>query len=118
MRGGRNWVTLLLCGALLLSVPATAPADPGSPDLDSAAAAVYPRVGGEDQVSPDETGNTQEPSNTGDVAGIATETGDSDGGLPFTGLSAVLVLGAAVVLLGGGALMRLGSRRPDSGSGS
>ncbi len=111
MRACRNGLTLLICGIFLFGVPAAAPADPGSPDLDSAASAVYPLVGGLEQ------GASQAPGIASDPP-VAAETAAGDGGLPFTGLSAVLVLGAAVILLAGGGLIRVLGRRPEDGSTS
>jgi hypothetical protein len=108
----RTALPVLLCAVFLLGVPALASAEPGRPGLDSAAAGVYPMtddqsLGGVETGGPESGG--QPSQDTGAVNAATASGGDS--GLPFTGLAAVLVLGAGVLLLGAGALIRVVGRR-------
>jgi hypothetical protein len=103
----------LLCAVCLLSFPVVTLAEPGSPDLDGAADGVYGTPGGETLTGVEEGGLSDgqsggESANDTGVISPAT-TGGTD--LPFTGLSAMLVLAAAVALLGFGGLLRLFARR-------
>ena len=111
----RTALFVLLSAVFLLGVPALASAEPGSPGLDSAAAGVYPMtddqtLGGVEAGGPE---STDEPSQDTGAVNTATASG-GDSGLPFTGLSAVLVLVVGVILLGAGGLIRVVGRRPGS----
>lgn len=111
----RTALPVLLCAVFLLGAPALASAEPGSPGLDSAAAGVYPMT--DDQTLGDvEAGGPEsadDPSQDTGAVNTATASG-GDSGLPFTGLSAVLVLVAGMLLLGAGGLIRMVGRRPGS----
>ena len=97
---------LTLIGAtLLLAAPASA--DPGSPNLPEATNAVYPLpVAGQ--------GFAGDPSNVAGEAATGTPsdpgsatTASTGGGLPFTGMSAAVMLAVGLVaLLAGFALRR------------
>ena len=111
----RTALPVLLSAVFLLSIPALALAEPGSPGLDSASAGVYPvpddqTLGGVEEGG---AGSADDPSQDTGAVNTATASG-GDSGLPFTGLSAVLVLGAGVLLLGAGGLIRMVGRRADS----
>ena len=101
---------LLVCGALLLSFPVAAAAAPGDPGLDSAADGVYPTPGGQTLGALESGGGGGTPSNTS-VSSPATASGG--GSLPFTGLSALLVLAVAVTLMSLGGVVRILARRPN-----
>jgi hypothetical protein len=115
MHRAAKMVAPFLCAVCLLSFPVVALAEPGSPDLGSAAAGVYGTPGGEtlggveQGGSSDGRSNSEPATDTGAVS--PATTGGSD--LPFTGLSAMLVLAAAVTLLCFGGLLRLFVRRAD-----
>src|SRR4051812_43000361 len=94
----------LLAIACLLALPAVASADPGTPGVSSAQDSVYPvpngpTVLGEEPIAGSGGGGSE----GGTAAANTTVTPSSGGGgggvssIPFTGLSAVLVLGAGLL---------------------
>lgn len=92
-----------MCTALALSVPALAVADPGTPGLDRATVAVYENSGEAPSLAGGGQGDTNAPQ---DVAGVTAGSGGDLGRLPFTGLSAALVLAAGLGALSAGVLGR------------
>lgn len=82
---------------------ATALADPGTPGLDAASSAVYPNpvvdqdVLGEGESS--SAGSVDEPPS-------AVADSPSEASLPFTGLSAPVLLAVSLLLLGAGLTLR------------
>lgn len=106
--------------ACALVAPAAAFADPGTPGVTSAQTSVYPTPGGPivlgEQTPP--TGSNTPAGETipaaDNVPAVAPASPAAEGStksIPFTGLSAVMMLGAALILLAGGGAMRFASRR-------
>jgi hypothetical protein len=109
---------------------ATAVADPGTPALDSASSAVYPAPNIDQDVCPiDMTANStveskrQVPETTEECPQVLAESGGGSAGeppsgdtggsgeveessLPFTGLSAPVLLALSLLLLGAGLTLR------------
>jgi hypothetical protein len=105
----------------MLGLALTAPAfaGPGSPGLDSAQVGVYggpdtgtegERLGGEQGQGQEAEGGEGAVEGVREANAIVAGVGEEDAGLPFTGFSAALVLGGALVLLLGGAALRVLSR--------
>jgi hypothetical protein len=96
---------------LVLILPAAAAADPGRANLNTATDAVYTPPKNIEVLGADPTGVASIPF-------AANQTVSDDGGgsvtsLPFTGLVALSVLGLGLVLLSGGALVRVVLRRSN-----
>lgn len=112
-RAARLIVPLVLMG-LGLGAPSPVLADPGRPNLGEASQAVYPRAGEEDHA---ELGNRAE--SDGGPGEPPRVLAQANPGLPFTGLSAALVLLAGLLAIVSGLALRLaarGSRRPGGSS--
>jgi hypothetical protein len=110
MRANRILITALLVAALV-ALPATAFGSPGTPGVENAATSTYirPGVEGEDVGQPNGTG-TPQVAPAEELAAV----GDGDGGgLPFTGLSAALILGVGAGAVGVGLAVRMLSRVPN-----
>jgi len=92
-----------------MALPAVATADPGTPGVSSAQDSVYPEPNGPTVLGEEPLGASGGGSQ-GSAAANTTVTPSSGGGgvssIPFTGLSAVLVLGAGLLLLGAGGGLR------------
>jgi hypothetical protein len=112
------FITALVALAITVALPSFAAADPGSPGVNSAGTGVY--NGGEPLGEPPETGNTPlgEPPTGGQqnaaergsipftVPTSDEKKGSNVSSLPFTGLSAAIVIGAALLLLVAGVTAR------------
>jgi hypothetical protein len=131
----RQRIAAIAAAAVALALPATVGADPGTPGVEAAQDATYPspppqfgpEVLGEPPTTPPATGEPP-PEDLGEapddpqvnaeptVAGVTpvdTPPKDGDGvtSLPFTGLVAAYVVGAALLLLAAGATMRRFTRQ-------
>lgn len=106
----RHAVALTLAVGLSLLIAAPAAASPGSPNLPGAENAVYPPPVGDETVSggPVEgESQTGTPSDPGSVAGDpATPAASAGSGLPFTGLSAAVMLVVGLLTLTAGLVVR------------
>jgi hypothetical protein len=98
----------MVAASVLLVLPGLAVANPGSPGLDSAAQGVYASPGlGVGVLGAESPGSDQGIG----VEGPTSSAADESDGLPFTGLTAVLVLAAGLVFLVAGAALRTVARR-------
>jgi hypothetical protein len=118
-RSGATFVAVVAAAAMFLGLAATSSADPGRPGLKEATQAVYPEEG---QGVGGFVGGGGEPGgDAGGLPGEAAQPVANEGtGLPFTGLSAPLVLLAGLITLAVGLTLRVtasASRRSTDTSG-
>jgi hypothetical protein len=106
-----RFILVALLAIALLAQVAPAFADPGAPGLDRPSSAVYENSDERPVLNQRESGGGQPPVVAGETEGGAEEAASFDESLPFTGLSAALVLSAGLALLLLGLTARTASRR-------
>lgn len=98
-------ILIATLGSAFLGLAAPALADPGRPNLSEASQAVYPRAGEEVLTElgnrPESDGGSREPPRA---------LAQANPGLPFTGLSAALVVLAGLLAIATGLALRLAAR--------